>query len=525
MSGVASLNSTTLNNKPVLQAPTLGNRMPPVVGPPTTANTPMTSRVVTASIPNQLFHAVQTGDLATLRRLVTASNVNTTNAHGNTLLHEAVSSGFTDIVNFLLKERNANPNLINNKGEAALHWAAIGGKNSEEILSTLLSRGANINIQTQKEGWTPLHIAAGKGHLNLVEMLVSRGADIRLLSFSGSNALNLAMHYSHSNTARFLYSKGLRNNSANDHPVGQMRRLAGAWGIPGSVTIGGHQFERDSGSEIRHPLLSMGDALEQYTTTQNSPNQIPIPAEIISAFRTAPDNILTPPAEIAKRIQQGELVVLRSGWKGHEVDVVFYQGYMVICNRGEGAKGDGDVCFLKAFKVNLKSVTPDLIQKIQTTPSLAKKDSREFLKQLPIALSAKEDDVTMFMDNISMKQQKDGFCPYNSAEASLLAITSLQTMLHVTKDQPTLYYRATQGAHQQYKHCTTFFRLQFLNDYLTRIENGTLPKEYIDVELLREIRIRLSSSAWHPERFTNPFFANMKTQSLSRLSHVLATLR
>jgi ankyrin repeat protein len=60
------------------------------------------------------------------------------------------------------------------KGGAAIHYAALAGKN--QAIDLLLSHGAQIDLAAGN-GSTALHWAAGNGHLETVKLLIARGAD------------------------------------------------------------------------------------------------------------------------------------------------------------------------------------------------------------------------------------------------------------------------------------------------------------------------------------------------------------
>lgn len=66
-------------------------------------------------------------------------------------------------------------NTTNYLGENALHCVCFWG--DVESVKTLIDAGININ-QFGDRGYTPLHTACMAGHLSLVELLVSKGADL-----------------------------------------------------------------------------------------------------------------------------------------------------------------------------------------------------------------------------------------------------------------------------------------------------------------------------------------------------------
>ena len=61
------------------------------------------------------------------------------------------------------------------EGYTPLDWAAARGH--LEVADYLIRRGAKVNV-ADGTGWTPLHLAARAGHLDLVKLLVKHGADL-----------------------------------------------------------------------------------------------------------------------------------------------------------------------------------------------------------------------------------------------------------------------------------------------------------------------------------------------------------
>jgi ankyrin repeat protein len=90
---------------------------------------------------------------------------------------EAVTQGQTDQVESLL---NSNPALVNSEHEQAtpLHIAAI--ENQREVVDLLLARGANLNARDHEFNMTPIGWANEKGHTEMVKYLYARGAEIDL---------------------------------------------------------------------------------------------------------------------------------------------------------------------------------------------------------------------------------------------------------------------------------------------------------------------------------------------------------
>ncbi len=76
-----------------------------------------------------------------------------------------------------------------------------------DIVKLLVSRGAEINATETDAvygGATPLHGAAGQGHLEVVRFLVSRKADVNATFKGGLTPLMLAAAQGHGEVERFL---------------------------------------------------------------------------------------------------------------------------------------------------------------------------------------------------------------------------------------------------------------------------------------------------------------------------------
>jgi len=64
----------------------------------------------------------------------------------------------------------------------------------------------NLN-QTDEHYFTPLHWACLKGHLNIVEMLIKRGAKIAQQNSGGDTCLHVACQFGHLKIVKLLLSK------------------------------------------------------------------------------------------------------------------------------------------------------------------------------------------------------------------------------------------------------------------------------------------------------------------------------
>ena len=97
---------------------------------------------------------------------------------------------------------------IKYKRSSALFWAAK--RNRESTARKLLHFGANVNIEFSKgtgsplAGLTPLHVAAEKGHLAIVKLLLEVGADPEARVRESLTPLYFALCARHEKVARTI---------------------------------------------------------------------------------------------------------------------------------------------------------------------------------------------------------------------------------------------------------------------------------------------------------------------------------
>ena len=81
------------------------------------------------------------------------------------------------------------------KGQTALHLASLSDK-TLPTARALLERGADVDAQ-DKQGWTPLHIAAFYGAERIVDRLLADGADPLKVTRGGDTAYLIALAKGH----------------------------------------------------------------------------------------------------------------------------------------------------------------------------------------------------------------------------------------------------------------------------------------------------------------------------------------
>ena len=92
-------------------------------------------------------------------------------------LLEAVTAGHNEAVEFLLQLETVNIDHTNEEGKTALMLACERGH--EDIVHSLLSAGANVNLQ-DNNGWTALLRAIRHDHISIINMLLQANANPHL---------------------------------------------------------------------------------------------------------------------------------------------------------------------------------------------------------------------------------------------------------------------------------------------------------------------------------------------------------
>nr|XP_023478744.1 protein TANC1 isoform X11 [Equus caballus] len=124
-------------------------------------------------------------------------------------LTAAASMGHGSVVQCLLgleKEHEIDVNGTDTLwGETALTAAA--GRGKLEVCELLLERGAAVS-RANRRGVLPLFCAARQGHWQIVRLLLERGCDVNLSDKQGRTPLMVAACEGHLSTVEFLLSKG-----------------------------------------------------------------------------------------------------------------------------------------------------------------------------------------------------------------------------------------------------------------------------------------------------------------------------
>jgi ankyrin repeat protein len=133
------------------------------------------------------------------------------NCHQNGKNHPAEISDDFDEIAKLWEE---NPNLINGPdkdGFTPLHHAAYAG--DQDVVQFIIATGADLGGETPICAWSPLFLAALKGHREIAEELLKAGLSVDETDRRGRMPLHVAARSGHTEFLRFLQDHGAEVNT------------------------------------------------------------------------------------------------------------------------------------------------------------------------------------------------------------------------------------------------------------------------------------------------------------------------
>ena len=168
-----------------------------------------------------LYTATRAGQIEVLGMLLDwGANPNTKSGlAGRTPLHVAAAFGFVEEVEFLLGstryglQSDTEMVLYREESPLAKKGDVVCGEAQEPNLGDFscgeVTHRSKFRYQPEidardKNGWTPLHLAAAWGNQRVVELLVKFGANVKALTYEGQCALSLTAEKGHDNIVSLI---------------------------------------------------------------------------------------------------------------------------------------------------------------------------------------------------------------------------------------------------------------------------------------------------------------------------------
>ncbi|GIY72668.1 transient receptor potential cation channel subfamily A member 1 homolog [Caerostris darwini] len=222
------------------------------------------------------YSAIRGNTFATFE-LLKSNKINTETADKQemTALHCAANYNSPDVAKILLNA-NAHPEATDENLSTPLHLAATTG--CKEIIMLLLdtieSQGDSGNVKRYVDeknlsGNTALHLAVSKGHLEIVEILLKKGADVKTTFDNSSHPLHLAAISGNVDIVKCLLKHGAAVNCVNNF---------------GETPL--HKAAAYNASDVIDFLLKNGANLESHDNSHFTPLLIAVAEGHVDAIKT-----------------------------------------------------------------------------------------------------------------------------------------------------------------------------------------------------------------------------------------------
>ncbi len=160
---------------------------------------------------DDFFVAIKQNDAAKISELLQRGfDPNTVNPAGVAGLIQALQDDSFKVADLLIQAPGIRVEVRNAADESPLMLSAFKGH--LELSQRLIQKGADVN----KTGWTPLHYAATNGHLAVMSLLLDENAYIDAASPNGTTPLMMAAHYGTTSAVKLLLEAGADPLLKND---------------------------------------------------------------------------------------------------------------------------------------------------------------------------------------------------------------------------------------------------------------------------------------------------------------------
>lgn len=341
-----------------------------------------------------------------------------------TIAHDIISCRMPDFDYYLNQGESLDD--IDEYGFTPLIECAI--TRQPAIAEQLLVRGAAIN-KADVTGRTPLHWAVDNEDLDMMRLLLSKGANANAYTTSGLSVLVYPLLRGQDPLKHLLYQYGAKIDFALDFIHGKL--LGHRYELTGDVDIvnaEGEFIELDyEGFILEFTVAVIKDSLRRFTSsysTRHLRDHFPLIYHIMDAFDVAaallqlqhqPRWSDTHTLQV-KELITAPLLILPVASRGHALCFIRYRHWWAKIDRGENSLQEGSVNIYKM--TNPAHLDSNFIQQM-----LYKKQSRNFFHQTinkPLGLQP--------VMQIPLASQISGNCSWANIQAAVLVAYALQQL-------------------------------------------------------------------------------------------------
>jgi ankyrin repeat protein len=165
---------------------------------------------------DRFFRQISLDDVGGVKKSLLNKDLrpDTLSKYGDSPLPYAVKEDSYKVFKYLTQVPDIDINMENKNTENALMMCAFKG-NLELVKYLVEDKGAEI----EKDGWSPLHYAATNGHLQIVEYLVNKEADVDIESPNKTTPLMMAARFGHIQVVKYLLDQEADLSLQNDQQL------------------------------------------------------------------------------------------------------------------------------------------------------------------------------------------------------------------------------------------------------------------------------------------------------------------
>ncbi|XP_048246396.1 ankyrin repeat domain-containing protein 17-like [Haliotis rufescens] len=163
-----------------------------------------------------ILHVASNGGSVRIVKRILSRNVADKDSSGNngvTPIMVAAENGHKNVFD-LLVNKGCSLTTVDDSGRNILHCACVGG--NVQIVEYIISQGSVDLTRKDKEGQTPIMLAAENGHKNVFDLMVKKRCNLSTVDDSGGNILHCACVGGNVQIVEYIISHGLVDLTRKD---------------------------------------------------------------------------------------------------------------------------------------------------------------------------------------------------------------------------------------------------------------------------------------------------------------------